>query len=66
MKSKDLIRRSARLAHLRNQTLVEKKALRGMPADITHSLHLATVQLSHAIDELDRLAGEQARRELKG
>lgn len=66
MKSKDLVRHGARLAHLQNKLRQQKRELRGLPAEIGASLHLAAVQLSHAIAELDRLAGEQARHELKG
>lgn len=66
MKSKDLIRHSARLAHQRHKVHQVKRELRGVGAEITDSLHLAGVQLAHAIEGLDRLAGEQARRELKG
>ena len=66
MKSKDIARQSARLEHLRRRLHRAKRELRGMPAEIGDSLHLAMVQLSHAVEALDREAGAQQRRELGG
>jgi hypothetical protein len=59
----DLVRHSARLAHQRNKLRAIKRELRSLPAEIGDSLHLAAVQLTHAIDALDRAAGKQDQRD---
>ena len=65
MKSSDLVRQSARLAHQRNKIRAIKLQTRGAGSEVAESLRLAMVQLSFATAELDRAAGEQARHELK-
>lgn len=63
MNARDLSRHSARLEHQRRKLHRARRELRSTPPEIRDSLHQAALQLAHAIQALDRHAGEQLRRE---
>lgn len=66
MKPGDVARYSARLEHQRRKLHRIRRELRGHTgADVVDSVHLAMVQLAHAVEALDRQAGEQMRRDLR-
>ena len=64
--SREVARHSARLDGVRRKVHRTRSDLRGLAPEARESLRLAEIQLRFAIEELDRLAGERARSELKG
>lgn len=69
VKAKKVVGQAARLEHLRRKIHKTQREMRGdkqTPAEVIEALHAAKSQLSHAIDILDLLAGQQARDELTG